>query len=67
MLLTLEVQQVHVISGITVPLPPSRVECDINDIVQIPDEEEMDPKAFKLIGALTLAEKRFCSEGLLWK
>ena len=49
-------------------MPAKRVECDIEDIIVLnPDEEEMDPKAFKLIGALTLAEKRFLSEGLLWK
>ena len=56
----MEVEQIHVVHGLSIPLPPKRVECDIEDIiVLIPDEEEMDPKAFKLIGALTLAEKRF--------
>jgi len=59
-ILTVEVKRWNIIAGHTVDMMPIRVVCDVNGVVVMKEGElEMDPHAFKLIGSLTLAEKRF--------
>ena len=58
-LLTLEVKQSNVVCGIIVPVPAKRVECEIEDVVEMQEVESMDPKTMKSLGSLTNAERRF--------
>jgi len=58
-LISLEVEQKNVVFGMTITVPPKRVECDVEDVVVMEEEHVMEEKTFKGLGAMTVAEKRF--------